>query len=80
MIIPCDNQHCFQSIVNCPQLCTVHVELEVAANKIIAIITLAGKTQLYHHVTCVNAAIIKSQDRTYLLFPLHTVLIRVFTI
>ena len=52
----------------------------MAGNKIIAIITLVGKTQLYHHVTCGNAAITKSQDRAYLFFPLHAVLIRVFTI
>ena len=31
-------------------------------------ITLAGKTQLNHHVTCGNAVITKSQDHTYLRF------------
>ena len=45
----------------------------MAGNKIIIMITLAGKTQLNQHVACGNAVITTSQDRTYLLFtPSHS--------
>ena len=49
----------------------------MAGNKITAMITLAGKTQLNHHVTCGNAVITKHRIAHIYSLPRHTVLFRV---